>query len=181
MSPWPTSIATSSCARRPLRAQWERGIACYYAGKFAEGDAQFRLYQTYHDNDVENSVWRFLCMARLQGVDAARRAILPIRNDRRIPMMEAYRMFRGEATPQQVLDAVEQDKPEATVRSGRLFYARLYIGLYYEALDQRRQAAKYLRLAAREHSPQDPINGFMWRVAVVHDKRLSSPEPPEKR
>ena len=39
--------------------QWERGIALYYAGDFKQGAAQFELYQTFHDNDVENSVWRF--------------------------------------------------------------------------------------------------------------------------
>jgi lipoprotein NlpI len=160
--------------------QWERGIACYYAGKYAEGDAQFRLYQTYHDNDVENSVWRFLCMARTEGVEAARRALLPIRNDRRVPMMEIYRMFRGEATPQQVLEAVERDAPDKAVRSGRLFYARLYVGLYYEAVGEKRQAEKYIGLAAGEHSLADPINGFMWRVAEVHHQRLNA-SPPKKQ
>ena len=39
--------------------QWERGIAYYYVGKFKQGAAQFELYQTYRDNDVENSVWRY--------------------------------------------------------------------------------------------------------------------------
>ena len=58
--------------------QWERGIAYYYAGEFKKGAEQFELYQTYHDNDVENSVWRYLCIARSVGVDKARSVMLPI-------------------------------------------------------------------------------------------------------
>ena len=43
----------------PARAnsQWERGITCYYAGKYREGAKQFVDYQNFHDNDVENAVW----------------------------------------------------------------------------------------------------------------------------
>ena len=70
--------------------QWERGIALYYAGQYKRGAAQFELYQTYHDNDVENSVWRFLCMVPDVGVKKAREVMLPIRNDRRVPMMQVF-------------------------------------------------------------------------------------------
>ena len=164
--------------RRPQAAsrQWERGITCYYAGKFAEGAAQFRLYQTYHDNDVENSVWRFLCMARSEGPAAARKAMLPIRNDPRVPMMEIFRMFAGQSKPADVLRAVEKGKPNGAQRAGRLFYARLYIGLYWEALGNEKQATEFLRLAATQHSRNDPINGFMWSVADVHYRTLKAAE-----
>ena len=67
--------------------QWERGLSYYYAGQFEKGAKQFELYQTYHDNDVENSVWRFACLARRGGSEKARETILPIRNDSRVPMM----------------------------------------------------------------------------------------------
>src|SRR5262249_2022016 len=42
---------------------WKRGISLYYAGRFEEGRKQFEGYQTVDNNDVENAVWRFLCMA----------------------------------------------------------------------------------------------------------------------
>ena len=48
--------------------QWERGIADYYAGDYEKGAKQFALYQTYHDNDVENAVWRYLCEQRFFGM-----------------------------------------------------------------------------------------------------------------
>ncbi|MCS5632027.1 MAG: hypothetical protein NZ744_14420, partial [Pirellulaceae bacterium] len=38
--------------------QWERGISMYYAKQYKQGASQFELYQTYHNQDVENSVWR---------------------------------------------------------------------------------------------------------------------------
>src|SRR3954465_6600744 len=44
--------------------QWERGISYYYNGEFAKGAKQFEDYQKFHDQDVENSVWRYLCVAR---------------------------------------------------------------------------------------------------------------------
>ncbi len=76
---------------------WERGITCYYAEKYGDGAKQFELYQTYYDNDVENSVWRFLCQAHVDGIPKSRAAMLPIRNDPRIPMMAVFDLFRGDA------------------------------------------------------------------------------------
>ena len=35
-----------------------------YAGEFAKGAKQFVDYQTFHSQDVENSAWRYLCVAR---------------------------------------------------------------------------------------------------------------------
>ena len=75
--------------------QWERGISYYYAGEFAKGAKQFELYQTYHDQDVENSVWRYLCVAREGGVEKAQANMLPIENDRRIPMMQSTTSIAG--------------------------------------------------------------------------------------
>ena len=155
--------------------QWERGISCYYAGKFEEGAKQFALYQTYHANDVENSVWRYLCMARMKdaGVAKARKAILPIRNDRRPGMMKIYDLYRGKATVADVLEAVKQGEPTKEQLSGRLFYARLYIGLYHEANENHEKAKEFLNKAATEHADdaaQDRINHYMYEVAVVHQK-----------
>lgn len=148
--------------------QWERGIALYYAGEFARGARQFELYQTFDNRDVENSVWRFLCVARASNLEKARETMLPIEQDRRIPMMKIYDLYAGRAQPEDVLKAAREGDPPADVLAGRLFYAHLYLGLYHEALGQKQQAAKYLELAA------DPklkghrgINVYMWAVAVV--------------
>jgi hypothetical protein len=82
---------------RPARkaSLWELGISYYYAGEHENGARLFELYQTYHDSDVENGVWRYLCMARTDGVEKARAELLPIKNDPRVPMSEIYDLYRG--------------------------------------------------------------------------------------
>lgn len=162
--------------------QWERGIACYYAGQFEAGAKQFALYQSYHDNDVENSVWRYLCMAqdeklgkRATRLQMARAAILPIRNDRRIGMMKVYDLYRGKATTDELLAAVKPT--EGRPSTGPQFYARLYIGLYHEVQGAKEKAKAAIALAAKEHeedASRGRVNHFMYEVAVVHHRRFQS-------
>ena len=44
---------------------WQRGISLYYAGRFDDCRRQFEIHQTVNSEDVENSVWHFLCGSRL--------------------------------------------------------------------------------------------------------------------
>lgn len=157
--------------------QWERGIACYYAKQYEKGAKQFELYQTYHDNDVENSVWRYLCMVPTEGVEKARSTILPIRNDRRVPMMQVFELYRGNLKPEEVLAACISDKPDEETLAGRLFYAHLYLGLYYEVAGELPLARKYISLAADKKLAKNPrINGYMWDVAQIHAELMGEPE-----
>ncbi len=143
--------------------QWERGIALYYAEEWERGAKQFELYQTYHDNDVENSVWRYLCVARDQGVAKAQQTMLPIKNDPRVPMMQIYDLYRGKSKPADVLAAIEGKDFSERERTARAFYAHLYIGLWYEAAGDAELSAKHMKLA-EEHK----IGHYMWDVAHVH-------------
>jgi lipoprotein NlpI len=155
--------------------QWERGIALYYARRFADGARQFALYQTYADNDVENSVWRFLCVAADEGVDAARRSLLPIQSDSRIPMMQIYDLYRGVATAEDVLGAIESAPGTDAQRAARRFYADLYLGLYLEATGRAEQAAVHIRRAADPDLGKNPhLNRYMWDVARIHHQRLGA-------
>src|SRR5437870_1494704 len=122
---------------------WQRGIALYYAGRYDDGRKQFELHQTVNGNDVENAAWRYLCMARAGTVQSARAALLPIEHDARVPMMQIYALYRGRASVDEVL---------AAAGSGRasLFYAHLYIGLYYEAAGDTGKARQHIALAV-EH------------------------------
>ena len=156
------------------RKLWERGISHYYAEMYKEGAEQFALYQTYHDNDVENSVWRFICMAKTDGVEKARKEMLPIRNDPRIPLMEAYALFRGESTPEKVLEVAKQGNPEAEVLAGRMFYAQLYLALYYDAIGEKVKALDYATQAWKDHESTQQISRYMWQVAKVHAQTLSA-------
>ncbi|MBI3462354.1 MAG: tetratricopeptide repeat protein [Planctomycetes bacterium] len=152
-------------AREP--GHWKRGISYYYAAEFEKGQQQFEGYQTVDDNDVENAVWRFLCMARRLGVGPARKAMLKIGADPRVPMMQVYDLYRGELQPDDVLAAARNGDPSPPELNQRLFYAHLYLGLYYDATGNREQALRHVT-SAEEHK----IGHYMWDVARVHAERL---------
>lgn len=138
---------------------WQRGIALYYAARYADCRAQFESHRTVNPNDVENAAWHFLCVARAESPAAARAALLPVGPDRRSPMREVYGMLAGTVTPAQVLAAGAGD-PSGT------FYAELYVGLYFEALGDTVRSRSHLTAAA---SPQYAVaGGYMHRVAQVH-------------
>ncbi|MBL4883040.1 MAG: hypothetical protein JKY95_00710 [Planctomycetaceae bacterium] len=151
---------------------WERGISHYYAGMHKQGAEQFALYQTYHDNDVENSVWRYICMVKTDGVEKARKEMLTIKNDPRIPLMTSYAMFQGKATAEDVLADAKAGNPEPEVLAGRMFYAQLYLGLYYEAHSKPELAKKYITQAWKDHEKTQGISRYMWNVARVHAEFL---------
>lgn len=156
-------------------SQWERGIACYYAGDFKKGAKQFELYQTYHDSDVENSVWRYLCIAKSVDVATARKTMLEIKGDSRVPMMEIYKMFQGKIEPSQVLETAQSDKVGKEALNQQLFYAHLYLGLYFDAEGKPELAEKHIRLAV-DHR----IGHYMWDVAAIHLKQIEREQKQEK-
>jgi lipoprotein NlpI len=140
---------------------WQRGIALYYARRFEDCRAQFESHRTVNPSDVENAAWHFLCVARQESPEKAKAALLPVGPDRRVPMTEIYRMFRGELTPQQVITAAGDDA-EAQ------FYAHLYAGIYYEALGNKSAALEQFRTAAEDRYA---MGGYMHSVARVHLRR----------
>jgi lipoprotein NlpI len=157
------------------RAHWKRGISLYYAGRYDDGARQFEAYQTVDDNDVENAVWRFLCQARAHGLESARQSLLRVKADRRVPMQQVYELFAGTGSAAAVLEAARAAAPTPAAARGQSFYAHLYLGLYYEALGDARQAREHLALAE-----QHPIDHYMWDVARVHHQRLRQPPSPPR-
>jgi lipoprotein NlpI len=149
-------------------AHWKRGISYYYAGRWDEGRRQFEGYQTVSDNDVENAVWRYLCMAREKGPDVARDAMLKIRRDTRVPMMEVYDLYCGKGGADDVLAAARAGSPSPEALNARLFYAHLYLGLYHEVAGNAALAREHITTAARQHK----IGHYMWNVADVHARLL---------
>jgi len=140
---------------------WQRGIALYYAGRYRECRAQFESHRTVNPNDVENPAWHFLCVARAESPEKARAALLPVGPDQRSPMREIYQMFKGTMTPDAVLKA-------AGGESSSQFFAELYVGLYYDALNDAARAREHLTAAA---SPRfADAGGYMYRVATLHPR-----------
>jgi tetratricopeptide (TPR) repeat protein len=144
---------------------WQRGIALYYAGRYADCRAQFESHRRVNPNDVENAAWHFLCVARAQSPNAARTALLPVGPDARAPMREIYDMFRGTVGAGDVL---------AAARAGLQprFYAHLYIGLYSEAIGETASARKHIEAAA--DAQYADAGGYMHMVAGVHLAHLNA-------
>ena len=143
---------------------WQRGISYYYADRFEEGWKQFKGYEKVDTNDVENAVWHYLCLARSVGREKARASMLKIGKDRRVPMMEVYALFKGAAKPEDVLAAACAGGPKPDELKRRLFYAHLYLGLYYESLGDKKKTLEHMTRAARDYQ----IPSYMGDVARVH-------------
>ena len=146
------------------RAQlWQLGISQYYARDFAGCTALFELHRTVNPQDVENSVWHFLCVAATQGFEAARAGLIPIDRDGRVPMMEVFALFGGSGSAQQVLDAAARAARPGR-GSGPTFYAHLYLGLYYEAAGELARSREHIAKAVGLKQ----AGNYMWQVARVH-------------
>lgn len=153
-------VAAMSPADAPYL--WQRGIAQYYAGRYRECRDMFISHRTVNPDDVENAAWHFLCVARAESPAAARKQILPVGRDARLPMREVYQMFQGTMTQAQVMKAAGSD-PSAQ------FYARLYVGLYLEATGDREAGRVQIEIAAEDRYAR--YGGYMHDVARVHLKR----------
>jgi lipoprotein NlpI len=138
---------------------WQRGIALYYVGRYADCRRQFESHRSVNPNDVENPAWHFMCVAKQESPQRARELLLPVGPDQRTPMREVYQMFRGDLTPEQVLRA------GGSSPSGQ-FYAELYVGLYYDAMGDKARALTHLKAAAADRFAA--VGGYMHRTAVLH-------------
>src|SRR5207245_2257406 len=148
---------------------WQRGISLYYAGKFKEGAEQFKAGDKVFANDVENAVWHYLCNVHVLGAAEARRSLLTIGKDRRVPLMVLYDLFAGRAKPEDVLTAVREGDPSGSELKNRLFYAHLYLGLYHDATGDPKKALQHLDQIAEDQG----IGGYMGDVARVHRQLLA--------
>lgn len=144
--------------------QWERGITLYFAGRYQDGADQFEEYQTYHDADVENAAWRYLCEARVDGAEQASENLMPVGPDRRVPMMKIHALYGGKAEPAEVFLECEKLPDASPAKNAALFYAHLYVGLWYESRGDEAKAKEHLVLAAESY----PIDHYMGFVAKVH-------------
>lgn len=147
---------------------WERGIAYYFAGQFEKGAKQFEQYQTYQNNDVENSAWRYLCQAKSTNVDEARQQLLPITHDRRIPLMVVFDLYAGKATPEDVLEAIDAGNPSPLELRSRQFYGHYYLGIYYEAQGDMEKARTHVEKAVAVPLNSPGVSQYMWDIAKIH-------------
>jgi tetratricopeptide (TPR) repeat protein len=137
---------------------WQRGIAYYYAERFEDGARQFEMDLTVNGHDVEETVWHYLCQAQAHSAAAARRALLPVRNDSRAVMNRVFELCAGACSAEQVIAQYRH--------AGRrdCFYSHLYVGLYFEATRDLEHARHHITQAAEMQMLED----YMGWVAIVH-------------
>src|SRR5207249_3593615 len=142
---------------------WQRGISLYYAGRYEDGQRQFELHQTINSNDVENAVWHFLCVARRAGIDTARAALLKVESDPRVPMMQIYALYAGKGSAEEVMKAAAGKASPANLNE-RMFYAHLYLGLYFDVAGNEKMAREHIGQAAELFK----VDSYMGDVARIH-------------
>lgn len=140
---------------------WQRGIALATAGDFQQAALQFEAHHKVNPDDVENSAWYFLCVAKTKDANQAQKALIPSRGDPRPPMMSILKMLKQELKPEQVLEVAHSTA--AAERKSAQFYAELYVGLYYDALGNRQLAQKHL-----DGCVQMELEGYMADSARVY-------------
>jgi len=138
---------------------WQRGLSYYYADRFADGARQFEVDLRVNAQDVEETVWRYLCQAQLHGAEAARQELLPVRNDPRPVMATVYDLFAGACEPEALL-AVATDRRER-------FYSHLYVGLYFEVQRDEERAGQHITEAAA----MQLLDDYMGWLAIVHQRQ----------
>jgi lipoprotein NlpI len=112
---------------------WQICVAYALLGKYAEARKQFEWHWTVNAKDMEVAFWHFLCVARMDGLAAARENLMAVKGEKRVPMPALYRLFKGEGSAAEVWLAVEQGDPDQAERNQREFFANYYLGLFYQA------------------------------------------------
>jgi len=149
---------------------WQRGIALYFVGRYADGAEQFEVHRGVNPNDVENAAWHYLCIAKKDSPEAADKLLLPAPGDPREPMEQVLAMFR-QRDPQPVKDRLARfDRNDSVARSAR-FYGNLYLGLYADAVSDPEAARKHIQSAVK-----DAPKNYMGDVARVYAKHLDAAE-----
>src|SRR5438034_9025441 len=149
---------------------WQRGISLYYAGRYEDGQRQFELHQTINSNDVENAVWHFLCLGRRAGIDRARASLLKVENDPRVPMTQIYALYAGKGSAEEVMKAAAGKASPADLNE-RMFYAHLYLGLYFDVAGNEKMAREHIGQAAELFR----VESYMGDVARIHAALLRQP------
>ena len=153
-------------------SHWRRGIAAFYVKDFKTAAKQFELYHTFDDVDRENGIWRYFSQYKAYGPEKARQGLLKYEKTDREPFPSVYKLFAGQMTGDQILDAIKNAKISDLEREKRFFYAQLYIGLNYAVENKPKKAVVHLREAVANKWPRGPRGGYgpayMWHVGRVH-------------
>jgi len=147
---------------------WQYGIALTLAGQFEDGRKLFELHRVANPNDVENAAWHFLCVAKVSGINEAKKTVLPAPGDTRVPMTEIRRLLM-DGDERRVTAAVEELTAGSTSREVAEFFGNLYTGMYADAVGNPTKARRLVGAAAKTAQAN-----YMSDVARVYADELEA-------
>ena len=114
-------------------SHWQICVAHALLGSYEEARKKFEWHWTVNAEDMEVAFWHYLCVARIEGVESARKNLINVTGEERVPMMEIYQLYKGQASEADVWLAVEEGDPKNDERKQREFFANYYLGMYKQA------------------------------------------------
>lgn len=136
---------------------WQRGLTYYYLERYAKAARQFELSLSIHSQDMESTLWFFLCIAQLEDIASAQDSLLNARDDIRPYMRHIYQVFAGVYNVDTLINL------NGDCDRDHHFYANFYAGLYYEVQKKPKESAQLINKAINY-----PIDDYMWSVACTH-------------
>ncbi len=154
-------------------ALWQRGLACFYSGRYEDGMSQLEADMEENGSDVEEVLWHFFCCCKLRGFKKAQEeGLLPLRGTPQVPpMVEVLKLCQGNGTIEEVFAAASNpDGSPVPSYNGcsALAYAHFYVGLYHEMQGDIDMAENHLRKAAEMKSPD-----YIGRLMELHYRLFS--------
>ena len=171
---------------------WQICVGFALLGHYEEARKRFDWHATTNTQDLEVAFWHFLCVARTEGLEAARDSIKSAPEEKRVPMAELHALYAGKGTESDVWLAVERGTPDKAERAKREFFAHYYLGLLRQSegkLDEAKQSVQQALAIAKANdgfigdSPGGQLRGG--DIARVHlqqiDQRLTEQSAWENR
>lgn len=153
---------------------WERGLAQYYAGDFHAGAEQFARYHRVGALDIENGLWRFLCIAEDEGLAKARETMFAYPRKLRTPFPALLALYMDAGTADAVLEEANAETTSSEAHTESLFYAHYYLGKYYEIIDDNKNALIHINESLNHRIPH-----FMYACAEADAKRMAIDRVPK--
>ena len=147
---------------------WQRGLSCFFTGRYEEGALQFARDMKEDGFDVEEVIWNFACRCKSRGLQGAmQEGFLDLAGPPSVaPMGEVLSLFKGSMTPDDVISAAT-NQDGSPVKSyndtNALAYAHFYIGLYYEFHGDLSSATDHFRKAAAMENPD-----YLGRLMIMY-------------
>jgi len=148
---------------------WERGLAQYYAGDYHAGAEQFARYHEVGALDIENGLWRFMCIAEDEGIEKARAAMFDYPRKVRLPFPALLELYMGRGTADAVFEEAENGEIAEAERTERRFYAHYYVGKYFQTTGEQGRAREEVTAALKYEIPH-----FMYACAEADARILKS-------